>query len=254
MPKTWTPIYGGTVNRVWADGETIRRHSGPASHAVSLLCAYLNDRGLGLVPQILRYNSRYEYQSRLPGMALMRPWPSEALSSTWLTMLGQWMRQFHLASRTFALPKGVSFQWGPKRPIVGSVVCHGDLGPWNCLLTGKRLTGIVDWELAYYGRPIEDLCSAAYTCVPLRRRADQEFPARVTSRRLDALLKGYGRFSRATLMRELPRYLLRNAEMIERRAGEGAEPFMSFVKRGLNEELRFESAMFQPRWDRALKG
>jgi hypothetical protein len=247
MPKTWTPIHGGTVNQVWTDGKVIRRRSSPASQAVSLLWAYLNDRGLGLVPQSLRYNSRYEYQSRLPGKALMRPWPPEALSSTWLAMLGSWMREFHMASRAFTLPKGVSFQWGPKRPFPGSVVCHGDLGPWNCLLSGKRLTGIVDWELAHYGRAIDDLCSAAYTCVPLRQRADQEFPPAVISRRLDALLKGYGRFSRATLYREFPRYLLRNAGMIERRAREGAEPFVSFVKRGLNEELRSESARFRAR-------
>jgi hypothetical protein len=244
MSKTWAPIYGGTVNRVWSNGEVIRRRSGPASEAVSLLRSYLNERGIGLVPKSLGFNSRFEYQSRLPGTALMRPWPPEALSSTWLTMLGRWMRQFHLAGRSFVLPKGVSFQWGPKRPFAGSVVCHGDLGPWNCLLSGGRLTGIVDWELAYFGRAIDDVCQAAYDCVPLRRRSDVQFPARVISRRLDALLNAYGRFGKARLLRELPGHLLRNAKAIELSAIQGTEPFVSFIKRGLNEELRSESARF----------
>jgi len=41
----------------------------------------------------------------------------------------------------------------------GSVVVHGDFGPQNMLfdLEHDRVTGIVDWERAHRGRPIEDL-------------------------------------------------------------------------------------------------
>ncbi len=41
----------------------------------------------------------------------------------------------------------------------GPVIVHGDFGPQNMLfdLERDRVTGIVDWESAHRGRPIEDL-------------------------------------------------------------------------------------------------
>lgn len=37
------------------------------------------------------------------------------------------------------------------------VLVHGDAGPGNFLFAGSRMTGLVDWELAHPGDPIEDL-------------------------------------------------------------------------------------------------
>jgi len=41
----------------------------------------------------------------------------------------------------------------------GPVIVHGDFGPQNMLfdLTADRVTGVVDWESAHIGSPIEDL-------------------------------------------------------------------------------------------------
>jgi hypothetical protein len=41
----------------------------------------------------------------------------------------------------------------------GSVVVHGDFGPQNMLfdLSAHRVTGILDWEAAHIGNPVEDL-------------------------------------------------------------------------------------------------
>jgi len=41
----------------------------------------------------------------------------------------------------------------------GSVIVHGDFGPQNMLfdLEADRVTGVVDWESAHIGSPIEDL-------------------------------------------------------------------------------------------------
>ncbi len=41
----------------------------------------------------------------------------------------------------------------------GAVLVHGDFGPQNLLLTeaGNRVTGLLDWEWAHFGDPIEDL-------------------------------------------------------------------------------------------------
>jgi hypothetical protein len=39
----------------------------------------------------------------------------------------------------------------------GAVVVHGDAGPGNFLYDGNRVTALVDWELAHFGDPMEDL-------------------------------------------------------------------------------------------------
>lgn len=37
------------------------------------------------------------------------------------------------------------------------VLCHGDAGPGNFLHDGERVTGLLDWEFAHVGDPIDDL-------------------------------------------------------------------------------------------------
>jgi aminoglycoside phosphotransferase (APT) family kinase protein len=37
------------------------------------------------------------------------------------------------------------------------VLCHGDAGPGNLLHDGRRLTGLLDWEFAHLGDPLDDL-------------------------------------------------------------------------------------------------
>ena len=38
-----------------------------------------------------------------------------------------------------------------------SVIVHGDAGPGNFLCEGGKVTALLDWELAHYGDPLEDL-------------------------------------------------------------------------------------------------
>lgn len=38
-----------------------------------------------------------------------------------------------------------------------SVIVHGDAGPGNFLVEGDHCTALLDWELAHYGDPIEDI-------------------------------------------------------------------------------------------------
>jgi aminoglycoside phosphotransferase (APT) family kinase protein len=37
------------------------------------------------------------------------------------------------------------------------VLCHGDAGPGNFLHDGEQLTGLLDWEFAHLGDPLDDL-------------------------------------------------------------------------------------------------
>jgi hypothetical protein len=46
----------------------------------------------------------------------------------------------------------------------GDVIVHGDFGPQNilCSLDLKRVAGVVDWEMAHVGSPVEDLAWAEW--------------------------------------------------------------------------------------------
>lgn len=50
--------------------------------------------------------------------------------------------------------------WLTSNPPAGpdrTVLCHGDLGPGNFMHDGARVTGLLDWEFAHLGDPMDDL-------------------------------------------------------------------------------------------------
>jgi aminoglycoside phosphotransferase (APT) family kinase protein len=59
-------------------------------------------------------------------------------------------------------------------PLVEPVLNHGDYRMGNLLADGSRLTGVLDWELAHFGDPYEDL---AFGCMAVWRFARYDRPA-----------------------------------------------------------------------------
>jgi aminoglycoside phosphotransferase (APT) family kinase protein len=49
----------------------------------------------------------------------------------------------------------------------------GDAGPHNLLVDGPRISGLLDWELAHVGDPLEDLGAAIWACLPGTLDPDQ---------------------------------------------------------------------------------
>jgi aminoglycoside phosphotransferase (APT) family kinase protein len=59
-------------------------------------------------------------------------------------------------------------------PAVEPVLNHGDFRMGNLLVEGSHLTGVLDWELAHFGDPHEDL---AFGCMAVWRFARYDRPA-----------------------------------------------------------------------------
>jgi aminoglycoside phosphotransferase (APT) family kinase protein len=59
-------------------------------------------------------------------------------------------------------------------PEVEPVLNHGDYRMGNLLVEGSRLTGVLDWEIAHFGDPHEDL---AFGCMAVWRFARYDRPA-----------------------------------------------------------------------------
>ena len=57
---------------------------------------------------------------------------------------------------------------------VEPMLCHGDFRLGNILAQDGRLTGVLDWEIAHFGDPHEDL---AFACLPVWRFGSVDRPA-----------------------------------------------------------------------------
>ncbi len=56
------------------------------------------------------------------------------------------------------------------RPARATVLVHGDFKPGNALLSGDRISAVLDWETAHLGDPLEDL---GWITNPVREREHQ---------------------------------------------------------------------------------
>ena len=248
MEDDWTPLAGGNVNTVAQRGEVVRRQLSAASPAVHELLGYLGRLEVPLMPRLQRSDERYEYLSFLPGKAVFRPWPAAVLNNAWLTDLGTWLRTYHGAVHGFRI-KG-TFIWGPTEPGAEMLVCHGDLGPWNCLHQGGRLSGIIDWDSARYGHPLDDVAELALEAVPLHNRLKDtsgEVSKSVREARLNTFCQAYG-VSVQSVLEHVPIYLQMVIDDTLELAVRGTEPFAAFERGGIVTELETDLRAFRRTW------
>jgi len=104
----------------------------------------------------------------------------------WHERLGEPHPAFELAFRALASSRPAQL----RRTVV-----HGDLRMGNLMVGPNGLTGVLDWELAHAGDPVEDL---GWICVPAWRFTRRERPAAGLGTR-EQLLEAYERHSGVTV-------------------------------------------------------
>jgi thiamine kinase-like enzyme len=168
--------------------------------------------------------------------------------------LGTWLREYHAAVSGFTVRLDARFLWGPGEPAAGMVVNHGDLGPWNVIQKAGRVSGVIDWDMARFGDPLDDLSQLALESVPLKpSTADRLGLAPgldVLRRRLRVLCEAYGEPDLNRVLRHTVHYLERMATEIEELARQGHSPFVHYVKdrvpQDYRAEARFIETLFNP--------
>ncbi|MET8297643.1 phosphotransferase [Streptomyces sp. NPDC005180] len=143
----------GSVTTVRRVGETIRRPTGAWTPAVHALLDHLEAAGFTRAPRALGTVGGEEVVSLLHGEPAFSPWPAALRTTRGIRQLAAWLRQYHEAVRDFRPPadarwRGQEEEWRP-----GLIIRHGDLGPWNSIWNGDRLTGFIDWDFAAPGTP-----------------------------------------------------------------------------------------------------
>ena len=145
----------------------------------------------------------------------------------------------------FSPPAPAIWRHGPQDLGRGQIVLHGDFGPYNLIWTGERLTGVIDFELARPGLPLEDAVFAAIRVAHLRpddlalKAGFDSVPDRRA--RLRAYAMGY-QCAPEALIAEVRGVQAAELERMTTLGAAGLEPWTTFLRRGLAAEVRVELA------------
>lgn len=230
----------GSVNTVRRVGDTIHRPTGPWTPAVHALLNHLEAVGFTRAPRVLGVEDGHEVLSLLHGETATRPWPAAPRGLAGIAALGTWLREYHEAVAGFRPAPGARWRddeaaWKP-----GMIIRHGDLGLWNSVWDGDRLTGYIDWDFAVPGHALDDLAELAWYGAPLslaeKARAAGIDGEELQAARLDALCAAYGA-SPAAVLDAVDALQTREAARIAELGGRGLEPWASFLARGDVEEI-----------------
>ena len=194
----------GSINTVKRVGNTVIRPAGPWTPSIHDLLNHLERKQFPYSPKAISIEKspNRETVSYIDGEVAMRPWPACLLAKEGIVAIAKMLLNYHhLVADYTPRPNSIwrvpDVQWKQ-----GMIVRHGDLGPWNIVWKSERLTGLIDWDFAEPGYPIEDLAQAAWDCVPLyapKRSIQAGVAPSEQMARLKILCKSYGADVEATI-------------------------------------------------------
>jgi hypothetical protein len=181
-------LHGGTSNcgLVVRVGDTVHRPRSPGSAAVHALLRHLEDVGFDGAPRYLGIDDDgREVLSYVRGDVPIHPYPAWALTDDALASVGDLLRRYHEAVRSF---DPSPYRWGSTVPRAwqGRVALHNDANLDNVVFRDGRAVALIDFDLAGPGTPLWDLGIAARLWVPLRDPAD--VPPDLADRTLDRVM------------------------------------------------------------------
>lgn len=236
----------GSVNKVRRIGNTIHRPSYPWTETVNDFLMHLHRKGLPEigVPLGVHTNGKSVY-TYLPGKAALRPWSAILKRAKGLELLSDFLLRYQEAQRDYKLPQNITWYVPEDCLQSGSIIRHGDFGPWNTLWQDQKLSGVIDWDFAEPGTALQDFAQLAWYTIPLRGESgwkEAGFENRPDFKaRLQTICK-VGNFHLKDLLEAV--IDLQNLEMdrLMTLGAEGVFPWSIFYKRGDLLETRQEQA------------
>ncbi len=158
------------------------------------LLRHLRDRGLDGVPEVHGFDGEgREVLGYLPGVTLDPE--TEQPSERALVAAAAWLRRFHEAVADFR-PGRLEWRQGEQELADDEVICHNDPGLYNWVVLDGEFGGMIDWDRAGPGCPVDDLAFLCWSGVPLLR----EIPAEDAARRLALAAQAYSGATAETLL------------------------------------------------------
>jgi hypothetical protein len=239
MPEPETPLPGGALNRVVRIQDTVHRPSGPWSPTVHALLAHVRTRGFTLGPEPLGFDEQgREVLSFVAGQTVgdTLPWPDWVWGEDLLAQVGRAAALYHRSVADFRPAGQLPWRWGPAELGPEEIVCHHDLAPYNVVVRGGRLEGIIDWDLIGPGTRRSELAFMAWQWVPLQHPMITRYFGWRTSPdragRLRLLLDNYGLSDRARFIDDVIARVRLNRDVMRRKAAEGDAAYLLLEQAG----------------------
>lgn len=218
---------GGNVGGAVRVGDTVRRPTGPWTPAVHDLLGFLHRARLDLIPDVLGFDDQgREVLSFLPGHGF--DVNTSTVSDSLLRQGAGWLRRFHDIVRNYRPAGEVTWRNATARLGPDEIICHHDPAAYNWVVDGDRLTGIVDWDMAGPGRPIDDVAMMAWNSVPL---FGQMSPSDM-ARRLTTMSEQYGSLTAAEILAHVDVRMTSAAERIAAGQRRGDQGMLNLAKIG----------------------
>lgn len=224
-------------------GDAVHRPRYPWASSVHLLLQHLESVGFPYSPRFLGIDEEgREVLSFIEGIAGgegsgfsegiefgAHVWAMVA-SEQGLTRFARLLREYHDAVADFVPPADSIWSTGADSPTSSQVVCHGDFGPWNVVWRPNGdPVGIIDWDYAAPGDPVEDITYALWWSVPfcpdeecLKWRRFDAPPDRVA--RIETFAAAYGLSSTDGIVDAVIRRQHQFRALCERLGAQGIQP------------------------------
>lgn len=178
---------GGVWKKTSETGEVrVHRPTGAWTPAVHELLEHLHARSVGGVPKLYGIDAEgREVLEFLQGESIDPE--GEPVSDRVLGEAAAWLRSFHEAVADFR-PEHQVWRPGERALADGEIICHNDPGVTNWVVRDDTFVGMIDWDRAAPGRPIDDVAFLCWSGVPLMR----EISLTEVSRRLAVVADSYG--------------------------------------------------------------
>ncbi len=168
------PLAGGGVNEVVRVGETVRRLTGAWSPLVHELLGRLRAGGFTAAPSVHEVTADgFEVLDFIPGDVGNYPLSPAVTSLSALRGAAALLRDYHDHTAAYAAQAPRQGWMVPARDPV-EVICHGDFAPYNCVLRGTEVVGIIDFDAAHPGPRVWDIAYAVYRWAPMTGPANPD--------------------------------------------------------------------------------
>lgn len=245
-------VLKGGVNEVVRVGSTVRRPTGPWSPAVHGLLRHLERHGFRGAPRLHGVtDDGLEILDFLPGQVGEYPLTPQAASREALETAAELLAAYHDATADYVT--GHENGWMMPALSPAEVILHNDYAPYNCVLDGTRVVGIIDFDTAAPGPRLWDVAYAVYRWAPTTAPGNgagfgtpQEQAARA---RVFCDRYGLDAAGRAALVDTIVARLTALIDFMHTRAAAGEAAFQRHIDEGHDTLYRDDIVYLQERRD-----
>jgi len=169
-------LSGGRIGEIFYKTGRVYRPKGFWSESVHRFLSHLVREKFHAAPNAFGFNEDgNEVLSYIPGDVYNYPLAGAIASDEALVSAAMLLRKYHAASVSFVATgqhEGLKWMLPSSEPF--EVICHGDYAPYNVVLNGNQVVGMIDFDAAHPAPKIWDIAYAVYCWAPFKNKPEDK--------------------------------------------------------------------------------